>query len=84
MGKTKTELFSKHHNDLAAMAKAIAHPARIAILEYLLKKGSCVCRDIVDELPCLGLCRWEYWCLWRLLPVFRWLATSSGLQHTLN
>lgn len=51
MGKTKTELFSKQHNELAEMAKAIAHPARIAILEYLLKKGSCVCGDIVDELP---------------------------------
>ena len=51
MGKTKTTLFSKQQNDLAALAKAIAHPARIAILEYLLKKGSCVCGDIVDELP---------------------------------
>lgn len=51
MGKTKTELFSTQHNELAAMAKAIAHPARIAILEYLAKKGSCVCGDIVEELP---------------------------------
>lgn len=51
MGKTKTELFSAHHNELAAMAKAIAHPARIAILEHLVKKGSCVCGDIVEELP---------------------------------
>ncbi len=51
MGKTKTELFSTYHNELAAMAKAIAHPARIAILEYLINKGSCMCGDIVDELP---------------------------------
>ena len=33
------------------MAKALAHPARIAILEHLLRKGTCVCGDIVDELP---------------------------------
>ena len=51
MGSSKTQLFSAHHNKLASMAKALAHPARIAILEYLIKKGTCVCGDIVDELP---------------------------------
>lgn len=51
MGKTKTDLFSPFQNQMASMAKAIAHPARIAILEFLIKKGSCVCGDIVDELP---------------------------------
>ena len=51
MGKTKTELFSDDQNQLAKMAKALGHPARIAILEHLIKKGSCVCGDIVDELP---------------------------------
>lgn len=51
MGSSKTELFSAHHNELANMAKALAHPARIAILEVIIKKGACVCGDIVDELP---------------------------------
>jgi len=51
MGKTKEELFTPQQNLLAKMAKALAHPARIAILEHLAKKGSCVCGDIVDELP---------------------------------
>lgn len=51
MGKSKTELFSDHHNKLANWAKAIAHPARIAILEHLMNKGSCVCGDMVEELP---------------------------------
>ncbi len=51
MGLSKSQLFSDHHNKIAAMAKALAHPARIAILEFLIKKGSCVCGDIVDELP---------------------------------
>jgi hypothetical protein len=32
MGTTKTDLFTKKQNEIAAMAKAIAHPARIAIL----------------------------------------------------
>jgi len=51
MGSSKSELFSAYHNDLANMAKALAHPARIAILEVIINKGACVCGDIVDELP---------------------------------
>ena len=50
MGTTKADLFTKKQNELAAMAKAIAHPARIAILQYLAKTNACVCGDIVDEL----------------------------------
>jgi predicted transcriptional regulator len=49
MGVTKSNLFTKQQNDLANMAKAIAHPARIAILQYLVKKNACVCGDLVDE-----------------------------------
>lgn len=50
MGTTKTDLFTKQQNDIAAMAKALAHPARIAILQYLIKQNACVCGDIVEEL----------------------------------
>lgn len=50
MGATKTELFTKKQNDLAAMAKAIAHPARIAILQQLVKTNACVCGSLVEDL----------------------------------
>jgi DNA-binding transcriptional ArsR family regulator len=50
MGATKTILFTKQQNEIAAMAKAIGHPARIAILQYLVKKNACVCGDLVEEL----------------------------------
>lgn len=50
MGATKSGLFTKQQNDLANMAKALAHPARIAILQYLVKKNACVCGDLVEEL----------------------------------
>ena len=50
MGATKTDLFTKQQNDIANMAKALAHPARIAILQYLARKNACVCGDLVDEL----------------------------------
>lgn len=51
VGATKTQEFSKIQNDLAALAKALGHPARIAILQHLLRTQSCVCGDIVEELP---------------------------------
>jgi DNA-binding transcriptional ArsR family regulator len=50
MGLTKSELFSKQQNDLANIAKALGHPARIAILQYLVKKNACICGDLVEEL----------------------------------
>ncbi len=51
MGITKSAEFSAKDNKVAAYAKALAHPARVAILRLLLKKQSCICGDIVDELP---------------------------------
>ena len=51
MGASKTQLFDPRQNELAALAKALAHPARIAILEVLAKKQACICNDIVDEVP---------------------------------
>jgi ArsR family transcriptional regulator len=37
--------------DLAALAKAVAHPARVRIVRLLARRTSCVCGDIVDEIP---------------------------------
>lgn len=51
MGNAKTERFTERHNRLAEIAKALAHPARIAILEVLIRKGDCFCGDIVEEIP---------------------------------
>jgi DNA-binding transcriptional ArsR family regulator len=51
MGATKTEHFTDKQNNIATMTKALGHPARIAILEYLVKVDTCICGDIVNELP---------------------------------
>src|SRR5687768_17837853 len=51
MGATKSYEFSVKENKLARYAKALAHPARVAILQLLASKQSCVCGDIVEELP---------------------------------
>ena len=51
MGAAKTEEFKVKDNRIAAYAKALAHPARVAILQILIESNSCICGDIVDELP---------------------------------
>lgn len=51
MGASKTEHYTDQQNQIATITKALGHPARIAIIEYLLKVNACICNDIVDELP---------------------------------
>jgi DNA-binding transcriptional ArsR family regulator len=51
MGITKAEEFSVKDNRIARYMKALAHPARVAILKVLINKQSCMCGTIVDELP---------------------------------
>jgi ArsR family transcriptional regulator, arsenate/arsenite/antimonite-responsive transcriptional repressor len=51
MGVTKTANFTDEQNSIAMIAKALGHPARIAIIDYLLKVDACICGDIVNELP---------------------------------
>lgn len=50
MGITKTEIFTKEQNDMASVAKALAHPARIAILQEIIKSQSCICGELVTEI----------------------------------
>jgi predicted transcriptional regulator len=50
MGLTKTQIFTDKQNKLALMMKALAHPARIAIIQHLIKADACICGDLVGEL----------------------------------
>lgn len=51
MALTKAHKFNKQQIQIAKLAKALAHPARIAILELLAEQNTCICGDITDELP---------------------------------
>jgi DNA-binding transcriptional ArsR family regulator len=42
---------SGEERELARLAKAIGHPARVQILRFLAGRTACMCGDIVDELP---------------------------------
>jgi len=50
MGLTKTEIFTEEQNQLSQLLKAMAHPARIAILQRIIKSNTCICGDLVEEL----------------------------------
>jgi ArsR family transcriptional regulator len=51
MGLSKKKSFDPLQNQIADLAKALGHPARIAILQFLAGQDACMCGDIVQELP---------------------------------
>ncbi|TYP93659.1 transcriptional regulator, ArsR family [Fodinibius salinus] len=51
MAITKAQLFNKKQKRTAELAKVLGHPARIAILELLAERATCICGDITNELP---------------------------------
>lgn len=50
MGLTKSEIFTEEQNQIATIAKAFAHPARVAILQHIINSNTCICGDLVDEI----------------------------------
>lgn len=50
MGITKTEIHSDQQNRLASLFRVLGHPARIAILQYIIDQNTCICSDLVEEL----------------------------------
>ena len=51
MATTKHDVFTAQEQHLSMLAKALAHPARIAILKTLAERGTCVCGQVVEVLP---------------------------------
>ena len=51
MASHKRDEFPKKENELASFAKAISHPARIAILKTIAERDTCICGEIVEVLP---------------------------------
>lgn len=49
--QTKPKDFTDNQHEIAHIIKALGHPARVAIIEYLLSVDTCICGDIVDVLP---------------------------------
>ena len=51
MGLSKAILFSEEQNLLATLGKVLGHPARIAILQYMIKNRTCIVGDLTKQLP---------------------------------
>jgi DNA-binding transcriptional ArsR family regulator len=51
MGLSKSKSFGTRENRIADLARALAHPARVAILQFLAEQNTCICGDIVDRIP---------------------------------
>lgn len=50
MGITKSEIFTEEQNRLSTLFKVLGHPARIAIIQHIIKQNACICNDLVEEL----------------------------------
>jgi len=50
MGATNLSIHSQEQIDIAAVAKVLAHPARVAILQYISAQNACICNDLVDKI----------------------------------
>ena len=50
MGLVKSEIFTEEQNKISLLAKAFAHPARVAILQHIFSTNSCICGDLVEEI----------------------------------
>ncbi len=50
MGTSKSEIFTDEQNRISGFARALAHPARVAILQHLFKMDQCICGDLVNEI----------------------------------
>ncbi len=50
MGASKVDIYTEEINEVASIAKVFAHPARVAILQYISRVDACICNDIVDEI----------------------------------
>lgn len=50
MGVTKSEIFTPLQNEIANIARVLGHPARVAILQQIMKSESCICGDLATEI----------------------------------
>jgi DNA-binding transcriptional ArsR family regulator len=51
MVKPKSDLFAESLQEKANIFKALSHPARLQIIQYLIETKLCICGDFSDELP---------------------------------
>lgn len=84
MAYSKAEQFSKGEQKLAIAAKALAHPARIAILKVLARYQSCLCGEIVAELPLSQSTVSQHLKELRLAGLINWRQDGPSVTYSIN
>lgn len=84
MGRSKTSLFTSEQNELAELAKAFAHPARIAILQYLASTQSCINGTLVQELGLAQATISQHLRELKVLGLIRGSIEGTAVNYCLN
>lgn len=84
MGASKSENFSARHNKQADLIKAVSHPARIAIIEYLVKVESCFCGELVDQLPLSQPTVSQHLKELRAVDLVKFAVKGNATEYSLN
>lgn len=84
MGITKTNLFTDAQNELARYARVLAHPARIAIIDHLLKSNVCINSDLVQELGLAQATISQHLKELKLSGIIRGTVEGNAMNYCLN
>lgn len=84
MGLTKTTLFTEEQNNIAVLAKAFGHPARVAILQHLLKSNACINSDLVNELGLAQATISQHLKELKTLGIIRGTIEGTSMSYCIN
>jgi ArsR family transcriptional regulator, arsenate/arsenite/antimonite-responsive transcriptional repressor len=84
MGITKSDIFSEKTNALANIFKAIGHPARLSIVEYIGMQNSCICGNLVDELGLAQSTISKHLSILKDADVIKGTISGSSICYCLN
>lgn len=84
MGVTKTQLFSEAQNGIAAAAKAFSHPARVAIIQHLLKTDACINSHLVQELGLAQATISQHLRVLKDIGIIQGTIEGTGISYCIN
>lgn len=76
--------YTKLQKEIAMYAKAFAHPARVAIMELLVKKYNCICNDLVESLPLAQSTVSQHLKILREAGLIEGIEKAPAIEYQLN
>lgn len=84
MGVSKNHIHSARENEYAAIAKVLAHPARIAILDYVAKNPGCLCKDLAERIKLSQPTTSQHLQVIQRLRVLETTFSGGNMYYSLN